>query len=164
MTTVVVTSKLIAADRKIMVSKSSSSRYYTDGPKVHRSLDNTFAYAMTGMESRGNNEELEKFIGLCLRQLRDGDLSARVHEMAKATFTKEMLILTRDNFYHVYRGYPYSNNESSPWFSIGSGDVFATMAMLAGRKPADAIRFASTQDILTGNQVDIITATTLKAL
>lgn len=168
MTTIVATRKCLVADRKILVVGDSGSAHYIDGPKIKISACGTFAYGATGLNVvAGENSELEELFKTLVTYVNTGGgvtdeefttLGLAVQKRVR----KNTLILTRKHFILIHKGLVNVADNAVDFFAVGTGEAFATMAMVAGKTPKQAVELACKLDTLSGGPLDVILASKLK--
>lgn len=170
MTTIVVNSKCIAADRQLLIKGDDGGTHFTDGPKIKLSPCGTFAYGSTGIDlSKNHTEDLEKLFRAVAHHFSGGGqlTDEGFTEMALAVnkrVKKPTLILTRKVFISIIEGLIAVSDEYIDYYAVGTGATFASSAMLSGKTPKQAIEFANRYDALSGFGVDVINANKLKAI
>lgn len=170
MTTIVVNSKCIAADRQLLIKGDDGGTHFADGPKLKLSDCGTFVYGSTGIDlSKNHTDELEKLFRMVAHHFAGGGqlTDAGFTELALAVskrVRKPTLILTRKLFISIIEGLISISDEYIDYFAVGTGATFASSAMLSGRTPKQAVEFANRMDTLSGRGVDVYHANKLKAI
>lgn len=141
---------------------------FTEMKKIYIDSSKCFAIANTGQSFSLDRAFFVDIARLyfCLQMADAGDSDITVNEnhLGKLIGDRQCIVVTRNKVYGTrYKGNLEAVDMSSP-YAVGSGSVYASIALQAGKSPLEAIRISSLTDAVSHlTEIDSVKMSDLKS-
>lgn len=160
---------VLAADSKVGVATIAETASYYYGTKIYVSECKTFAWAVAGEVTHDiPHKVLEKHLGVFVAGVESLDeLTAFSTFLSFKDYLNEMVknfnfvVMTKTRLWFVCSEY-LMDITGAPFYSVGSGENYARVAMCNGKTAVEAVEFTCQHDKMCGGTVSYVRQSKLK--